>query len=138
MVSRPYVRQVRDLHHGSVFQVVQVPERRPTLYGVLLLGPVQEQGTDDSIPHYSERPARALHVRRVSARSWPACLTPACLVTNTIVLTRDIDSWGRERRWEGRRGRMQEPEGRQRWGQSSWGKIQGQKGSKAKQGRGGG
>ena len=38
------------LHNGPVRQGVQVPERRPTVHGVLLLVPVQEQGPAYAVP----------------------------------------------------------------------------------------
>ena len=40
------------IHNGPVLQSVQVPERRPAVHGVLLLGSVQEQGTGDAVTHH--------------------------------------------------------------------------------------
>ena len=91
-------------------------EHRPAVNGVLLLEAVQEQGTADDFPHHGEGPARELTARHGHTRSLPASLTPSCPVMDIFVLMGNIGGWGRGRRTAGWRGRMQDPEGRRRWG----------------------
>ena len=64
------------LHYGPVLQGMQIPERRPPVHRVVLLGAVQEQGTADAVPHHSKGPTGALPARCIPNRSVPACLTP--------------------------------------------------------------
>ena len=61
-------------------------------------------------------PARTLPALHRPTYSRPVCLTPACPVTKIFVPTGDIDGRGQGRRLAGRRGRMQETEGRRRGG----------------------
>ena len=94
------------IHHGPVRQGMHVPEIRRTVHWVLLFGEVQEQGMDDAVPHHDKGPARALPAQCRPACSWAECLTPACPVTKTFVLTGDIGGQGWGRRRAGWRGEM--------------------------------
>ena len=65
------------LHHGPVHKSVRIPELRPTVHWVLLLGPVEELGADYDVPHYGEGTARDLPAWRGSSCHRPACHNPA-------------------------------------------------------------
>ena len=99
------------LHCWTVRKSVQIPQHRPTVHWVLLLGPVQEPGVAYAVPNYGKGPARKLPARCRSACDRPACLNPALLIVNIFVLTGDIGGRGH------RKGRAewgewpQEPEG---------------------------
>ena len=85
---------------------------------VLLLGPVQEQGSAYAVPHHVKGLVRELPAQSGSARHIPACSTPACLIADIFVLTGDIGGWGPGKGRAGRGERPQEPkrqqEGRRR------------------------
>ena len=67
-----------------------MPQRRPTVHWVLLLGTVQEHGTADAVPHHGKGPVRGLPERRGSACNRPACFTPALPIADIFILTVDI------------------------------------------------
>ena len=74
-----------------------MPQRQPKVHRVLLLGPVQEQGPADAVPHHSEGSVRELPARRRSACNRPACFTPARPIADIFILTGDIGGRGRGR-----------------------------------------
>ena len=107
---------LRLLHRGPVRLSTRMPQRRPTVHWVLLLGTVKEPGTDYAAPHYGKGTLRAIPARRGPACRRPSRLTPASQISGIFVLTGDRGGQGRGRKREGRRGRPQEPAIRQRGG----------------------
>ena len=58
----------------------------------------------------------ALPARRGTTRILPVYVTPAHMIANIFVLKGDINGQGWKKGSEGRRGRIQDTEGRQMWG----------------------
>ena len=65
------------LHSGAVHNSVQMPQHRPAVKWVLLLGLVKEPGAAYAVPHYGDGPVRELPARHGCAHHQRACFTPA-------------------------------------------------------------
>ena len=94
---------------------VQIPQQRPAVHLVLLLGSMQEQGPTYVVHHHGKGPVRELPARRGPAQHQPACCTPAFPIADIFVLTGNIGGQGRGKGRVGRGKWIQEPKERQGW-----------------------